>query len=67
MERVQDWAIKISDARRQEMQKYYEMSDEEFDERIAAGLSQAQEDMGSTVAETFARLRPRTKNEREAI
>lgn len=31
MERVQDWTIKISDARRQEMQKYYEMSDEEFD------------------------------------
>ena len=44
-----------------------EMSDEEFDERIAAGLSQAQEDMGSTVAETFARLRTRNKNEREAI
>ncbi len=44
-----------------------EMTDEEFDERMAVGLSQAQADMGSPVSETFARLRTRSKNEREAI
>jgi DNA-damage-inducible protein J len=44
-----------------------EMTDEEFDARMAVGLSQAQADMGSPVSETFSRLRARIKNEREAI
>ena len=44
-----------------------EMTDEEFDNRIAAGLSQAQADTGSPVTETFERLRARNKNERRAI
>ena len=43
------------------------MTDEEFDARMAVGLSQAQADMGSPVSETFSRLRARIKNEREAI
>ncbi len=42
-----------------------EMSEEEFDKRMATGLSQAQADMGSPVADTFERLRAGNKNERE--
>ena len=44
-----------------------EMTDEEFDARMAVGLFQAQADMGSPVSETFARLRAKSKNDREAI
>ena len=43
-----------------------EMTDEEFDDCMAVGLSQAQADMGSPVSEAFARLKTRSKNEREA-
>ena len=44
-----------------------EMTDEEFDRRMAAGLSQARADMGESVSEVFGRLKGRGKNERKAI
>lgn len=44
-----------------------EMTDEEFDKRMAAGFAQAQADMGDPVSEVFERLRARSKNERKAI
>lgn len=44
-----------------------EMTDAEFDQRMAAGFSQAKADMGSPASETFARLKARGKNDREAI
>ncbi len=54
-------------ARSSHQKSLEEMTDKEFDERLAAGLSQAQADLGSPVSETFSRLRARSKNVREAI
>ena len=44
-----------------------EMTDADFVQRMAAGFSQAKADMGSPASETFARLKARGKNDREAI
>ena len=44
-----------------------EMTDEEFDERMAVGLAQALADMGSPAEEVIARLRSRARNERKAV
>jgi len=44
-----------------------EMTDEEFDKRMAAGLAQAQADIGTPAEEVIARLRARARNERKAI
>ena len=44
-----------------------ELSVEEFDKRMATGLSQAQADIGDSVSEVFGRLRARNRNGRETI
>ena len=44
-----------------------EMTDEEFDARMATGLAQAKAGMGNPAEEVFARLRARNGHERNAV
>ena len=54
-------------ARTMHQKSLEEMTAEEFNERMATGLSQAQSDMGDSASEVFGRLKARNRNEREAI
>lgn len=44
-----------------------ELSDDEFDERMAVGLAQAKADMGSPIEDVVGRLKARHCRERKAI